>query len=386
MIEAGYKKGKVILLALGHLSTDIYPGFLAPIIPLLMKKFDFSITMAAMLGSTLAFSSSLMQPLFGYLSDKMKKVYFLVLGPIVAAFFMSFIDMPNNYYMLLLFLFLSGLGVAAFHPQAAALTNIKSGNKKSAGMGLFVLGGSFGVALGALLISAIVSIGGLSSTYYAVFPGFVIAGFLYKYFHNVEIVKSTEKNNNYSTRTVSYIIVILILLAVIRAVIILGLSTFIPLYLAEKGQNIAFGGITLFLMNGFGGLGGFAGGYFSEKIGEKNVILLSFLIPIPLFYLYLTSSGMITLVFFSLAAFFLYSGIPVVISLGQDTLPHKINMVSSMMMGFCWGAAGLILIGLGAIAEIIGIEDMLYYLVYSIGLGLLLGLFLLKVKFNNNNQ
>ena len=57
-----------------------------------------------------------------------------------------------------------------------------------------------------------------------------------------------------------------------------------------------------------------------------------------------------------------------------------------MMMGFCWGAAGLILIGLGAIAEIIGIEDMLYYLVYSIGLGLLLGLFLLKVKFNNNNQ
>ena len=59
-----YKGGKVLLLSVGHFITDLYPGFLAPIMPLLMAKLDFSLTKAALLISVFTFSASLMQPTF----------------------------------------------------------------------------------------------------------------------------------------------------------------------------------------------------------------------------------------------------------------------------------------------------------------------------------
>ncbi len=372
-----FSRKKVLLLAIGHLITDIYPGFLAPVLPLLMVKLRFNVARAAILSSTLSISTSLLQPFFGYLSDKIRRTFLIIIGPLTASIIMSSIDFPNNYYLLLLFVFFGGLGVSAFHPQAAALINIKSGVRKNSGMSIFVFGGSIGIGVGALLISTVVAIGGLKSIYYAVLPGIIISLFLYKSFSKEKITEVTE-NNNLTLYGASFVLIILIITAIIRAFIILGLSTFIPIYLAEKGRNVAYGGITLFLMHSSGALGGLIGGHISEKIGEKLVILLSFAIPIPVFYLYLISDGLISLIFITIGAFFLYSAIPVVIFLGQNTFPNKISTISSMMMGFCWGTASIILIGMGAIAEIIGVKTTLFYLITSAGLGVLFASLLLK--------
>jgi len=384
MIDDGYSRGKVLLLSTGHLITDIYPGFLAPIVPLLMAKLDFSISEAATLMSTLIIATSLFQPLFGYLSDIIKRIVFIVIGPVIAAFFMSSINLPNSYHLLLLFVFLSGLGVASFHPQAAALSNLKSGTRKGSGMSIFVFGGSIGIGIGSLLISAIVLIGGLRAVHYAIIPGVVISALLYKSLCKERVVKMSQKNNNYSIRTASFILIVLFLLVVVRAIIILGLSAFIPIYLAQRGEAVVYGGITLFLMHSFGAVGGLVGGHLSEKIGEKMVIILSFIVPLPAFFLYLMSSGLFSFILISLGAFFLYSSIPVVIFLGQSTFPNKISTISSMIMGLGWGVAGLTIIGFGTAAEIIGVRDTLFYLVYTSVLGFLLTLFLLKLKLNSS--
>lgn len=378
-MEKKFKRDKVLLLSLGHLVTDIYPGFLAPLLPLLMIKLDFSIAGAAVLNSTLILATSLSQPLFGHLSDKIKRKIFIVIGPVVSAFFLSGINIPNNYYLLMLFILLGGMGVAAFHPQAAALTNLKSGGRKGVGMGIFVFGGSVGFSLGSLLISGIASVGGLEKTHYAMIPGFVIAFLLYKYFLRIEIPKPKENNTNYSQHAAYSILVFIILIVVVRAVVILGLSTFIPIYLAEKGENIAYGGITLFLMHSFGAVGGLFGGHIAEKIGVKTVIILSFILAIPLFILYMLTSGFLSMLFIATGSIILYSSLPVTISLGQHILPHKIGMVSSLLMGFCWGIAGLIFIGIGAAADVIGVETTMFYLIYTIGIGFVLSLFLLKI-------
>jgi len=62
------------------------------------------------------------------------------------------------------------------------------------------------------------------------------------------------------------------------------------------------------------------------------------------------------------------------------TTEPTISTISSMIMGFGWGIAGLTIIGFGAVAEAIGVENTLFYLVYTSGLGFMLTLFLLKVK------
>ena len=382
-MEKGFKKNKVLLLSLGHLITDIYPGFLAPLLPLLMIKLNFSIAGAAVLNSTLILATSLLQPIFGYLSDRIIRKIFVVAGPIMSAFFLSGINIPNDYFLLLLFIILGGLGVAAFHPQAAALTNVKSGHRKDFGMGIFVFGGSVGFSLGSLLISGIVSLGGLENTHYAMIFGFIISFLLYKNFFNVEIPKIKNNNNNYSEKSASFILVLLIIIVFIRSLIILGLSTFIPIYLAEKGENVAYGGITLFLMHSSGALGGLFGGHISEKIGIKAITLISFIIPIPLFVLYLLTDGFISLLLITIGSFVLFSSLPVTISISQNIFPHRVSMVSSLTMGLCWGLAGLVFMGVGAIAETIGVKTTMFYLVFTTGIGFLMSLFL--PRFNTNN-
>ena len=379
IVEKKFKRDKVLLLSLGHLITDIYPGFLAPLLPLLMVKLDFSITGAAVLSSTLMLATSLLQPVFGHLSDKIKRKMFIVIGPVMSAFFLSGMNIPDNYYLLMLFILLGGMGVAAFHPQGAALINLKSGGRKGVGMGIFVFGGSVGFSLGSLLISGIASVGGLEKTYYTMIPGFIIAWLLYKYFFRIEMPKVKENNTNYSQHPVYYALIFIMLLASVRAVIILGFGTFIPIYLAEKGKDIAYGGITLFLMHSFGAVGGLFGGRIAEKIGEKTVIVLSFILPIPLFVLYMVTSGFPSMLFIAMGSIVLYSSIPVTISLGQHILPHKIGMASSLLMGFCWGIGGLVFIGMGVVADIIGVETTMFYLIYTMGIGFLLSLFLLRI-------
>ena len=59
---------------------------------------------------------------------------------------------------------LSGIGVAAFHPEAARHANYASGAAKARGMSLFALGGNAGFALGPVLTTAACSPSGLRGT------------------------------------------------------------------------------------------------------------------------------------------------------------------------------------------------------------------------------
>ena len=54
-----------------------------------------------------------------------------------------------NYLLALLAIFLSGLGVAAYHPEASRLASVLSGEQRGTGMSLFSVGGNLGFALGA---------------------------------------------------------------------------------------------------------------------------------------------------------------------------------------------------------------------------------------------
>ena len=62
--------GKAVYLALGHFVTDIYPAFLPPLLPLLIDKFQLSFTSVSLLATVQSLSTSLTQPFFGFLFDK----------------------------------------------------------------------------------------------------------------------------------------------------------------------------------------------------------------------------------------------------------------------------------------------------------------------------
>jgi len=380
---------KVSLLALGHMIADSYPGMINPVIPLLMTKLNFGVFYAGFISSVIGVSSSLLQPMAGYLSDRIRNRFLILVGPVIAAIGFSFIDIARNYYFLLFLVFFGGIGVALYHPQAASIVRQKSTGKRATAMSVFVAGGTLGYSFGPLMITTLVALGGLKYTYFAVIPGFLVSILLFK---NVERLPERKANKEKLSFLEAFklnpsVIVILCLIVIVRAFVVLGFHTFVPILIAERGEAFELGGFTIFFYQLLGAFGGFAGGSITDRYKISEVVILSsFILVIPLLLFYLQLTGIVSLIVYAFVGFVLFSSIPVVISLAQSKMPTHVGTISSMVMGFSWGIAGLLVSVLGKLAEIYGIEKMLTMLAFFPVLGIILSVFLIVLKGKDKQQ
>jgi FSR family fosmidomycin resistance protein-like MFS transporter len=242
------------------------------------------------------------------------------------------------------------------------LIGIESGDRPFTAMSLFVTGGALGVSLGALIAGPIVELGSMRTLSYLMTLGICIGFLLWKYISRDILTRHHQKGASGDGKAHWVALVIMIVLAMARAYIFVSLSTFIPLYLAENGHTLSFGGLTLFFLHTAAGIGGFSGGFWAEKLGAPKVVLISFLVPVPLFMLYVFAESSVGIVFLALAAYMLFTSTPLVISLGQRAYPKNIAMASSMVMGFAWGSAGVLLTPTGVLANHIGLSHTLLFI------------------------
>src|SRR5436190_1605916 len=110
----------LVLFCVGHFFIDMYSGALGALQPMLVTQYRLSFTQAGVLGGVLYFSSSMLQPVYGYFSDRFHTKLFTALAPAMAGIFISAVGLAPDYFALLVMVFLGGCGIASFHPQAAA--------------------------------------------------------------------------------------------------------------------------------------------------------------------------------------------------------------------------------------------------------------------------
>jgi MFS family permease len=136
------------LLASGHLGTDFANGALPALLPFLVDRFGLTYTLAAtvMLASTA--SSSLVQPLFGLWSDRRGAIWLLPVGVGVAGVGIALAADAPTYWSCLVLVVVSGIGVAAYHPEGSKFAAYASGRRRASGMSAFSIGGNVGFALG----------------------------------------------------------------------------------------------------------------------------------------------------------------------------------------------------------------------------------------------
>src|ERR1041384_2906735 len=136
-------------LAAGHLGTDFANGSLPALLPFLTDRFSLSYTLAAKLILASAASSSLVQPLFGLWSDRRGAIWLLPVGVALAGIGIALAAAAPSYPLVVLLVVVSGLGVAAYHPEGSKFAAYASGQKRASGMSAFSIGGNGGYALGA---------------------------------------------------------------------------------------------------------------------------------------------------------------------------------------------------------------------------------------------
>lgn len=166
------------VLSGGHLFTDVNQGAVAALLPLLVAERGISLAAAGTLLLAATISSSVVQPLFGHFSDGRSLPALMPLGLLLAGAGISLVGVAPGYPLFLLCVVASGVGIAAFHPEAARFANYVSGSRRATGMSFFSVGGNAGFALGPVLATPAVLVFGLPGTLLLFVPAVLMAAVL----------------------------------------------------------------------------------------------------------------------------------------------------------------------------------------------------------------
>jgi FSR family fosmidomycin resistance protein-like MFS transporter len=348
--ESGFRRFSqwtFVLLCLGHFSIDVSSSSLSGLQPVLRERMGLSLTEAGLLGGLFVFSSSLMQPLYGLLADRFTTRHFTVLTPLLASAAVSLFRFAPGFYGLLPLVFLAGVGIAAFHPQGTAMAVRGVTANRGRLMAIFISSGTLGFAIGPSFFAALVTYFGFESLAWSILPGAVFSALLYVYLPQNMVTPHREARATdwAPIRRVWKPITILFALVFIRSTIQVTYAQLLPLYLnVERGMSLILGNYLVSAYLICGAVGGFLGGSLSDRFGGRQVILASMLGTVPFMLLFFLTSGWLSALGLCLGGLVLLFTIPVNVLMAQDLAPEQSATVSSLMMGFAWGAAGLIFV------------------------------------------
>src|SRR2546427_7368075 len=71
----------VLAATAAHFLNDFYVAFLAPLLPLVVAKFNLSLALAGLLATVLTTAAAMTQPVVGIMADRLKRRVFVVLRP-----------------------------------------------------------------------------------------------------------------------------------------------------------------------------------------------------------------------------------------------------------------------------------------------------------------
>jgi FSR family fosmidomycin resistance protein-like MFS transporter len=329
-----------------HFSIDLYSGALGAFQPHLVSKLGLTLRQAGIIGGVMIFFSSVMQPVYGYLSDRLHSRMFTVLAPAVAGLFISALGMAPHFWAVLVMAALGGVGIASFHPQASAWTASFGAPATGRSMAAFVSAGTLGMALGPTYFSTVIGSLGLENAIWAGIPGAAVTALLlWKLTHTSLPSLRSPRIDWAALQQIRKPLFIHYLLVFIRSVVQVTYAQLLPLYLfRERGFGIQEANYALSLYIASGAVGGFVGGHLADRFGGRNVILVSMLGSVPLLSLFFLADGPLALVSLALGGFVLLFTIPVNVVMAQKLAPSQAGTVSALMMGFAWGMAGLVFI------------------------------------------
>jgi MFS transporter, FSR family, fosmidomycin resistance protein len=351
-----------------HFFVDIYQNFYVGLIPVITLRFGLSLFKVSLLAATSMIANSLFSPLFGYLADRYGIKYFVIAGPIITSVFLSFVGVIPNYWILMLFVFLGNLGIAAYHPASAAIAAHYGGNKKGFSSSIINFGGIFGASIGSLIIILILKKIGINYTPFAMIPGIVIAFVLLRFIPDKQNAALASKDLRFFSRIKRMnrkkLFLILILIFSVYALYILWITliNYMPLYFTGFKVSLINIGVILLLFGSLGASGGVLTGFLYDRFKNGHILIqISFIISIPLLYFIFQAGVINSIVLFILSGIFLISIQPVCIRMVQDMLPGNVSLASSLILGLSSGLAGVTMIFLGKAADIIGIGRLVRY-------------------------
>ena len=356
--------GRIAALSLAHLINDSYMNLIQTLLPFFVAA-GLGIGRGAFLVSAFTTTSSILQPVFGYLADRHGQRWIVYVGTAWMALLLGLLGVTDSYPLLLTLALLSGFGTAAFHPQAAAMVGSLAGSRKGFHLSVFSAAGNVGWAVTPLLAVPLVKSLGLGMTPLFIIPGVAVAVMLR--FAAPRIPSRAAEAAEPLLPVLRQVwpeLLKVVLVVSLRSLAYFGLITFLPLYLQERGIPLTQGGQLLFLMLFAGAVGGLGGGSLSDRVGRKAVTGTSLALSTPLFLWFLASSGPGSIVLLCLAGAALLASFSVTVAMAQELISRNAAIASGLTLGFGVGIGGLGVGLVGMLIEHVGIAPAITLLAW----------------------
>jgi FSR family fosmidomycin resistance protein-like MFS transporter len=360
-----------------HAFTDIAQGSVPALLPFLHAHDHWSLAALSALVLAATISSSVIQPLFGHLSDRISLPWLMPLGPALGGLGIALTGIAGSYSLTFAAILLSGIGVAAFHPEGSRYANYVSGSRRSSGMSLFSVGGNVGFALGPVLMTPLLLVFGLPGTLFVLIPTWAMAVVA-----ALELPRLTgfrppqaAARNEHAERELWGPFALLGAVIAARSFVYFGMVTFIPLYyVSDLHTSKTLGNAALSAMLLGGAAGTLAGGPLADRFGRRHVLIGSMLLVPGLVVGFLLSGPGLGIVFAAAAGATTIATFAVTIVMGQEYLPGRLGVAAGVTIGLSIGLGGVGAPLLGLLADAHGLRSVFEVIAALPLLGLLLAL------------
>ena len=364
------------VLSYGHLATDLPQGAIPALLPVFKAMFHLSYAGVGFIVLMANISSSVIQPAFGFLSDRLRLHWLMPLGALLAGVGMTMAVFSPHYAEMVLWVLISGLGVAAFHPEGYRFAGLAAGERRATGMSYFSAGGNIGYGLGPAAATFALSLAGMHGMFYFIAFSVPAAILLWatvgpKQRERLEVewagpaASAAAGGIDPVTRggaprpggRPAGTLVLLIAFVVLRSWVSVGTASFIPLFFTGiRHLQPWYGGTLVSLFLGAGAVGTLVGGIAADRFGHRMMLIGSMTILPPLLLMITRTNGLVTMMAATIAGMAAVSTFAVVMVMAQDLMPERIGLISGLIIGFAVGMGGIGVTVLGVIADRWGLQ------------------------------
>jgi len=358
------RRGMAVLSG-GHLTADLCQGALPALLPFLISQRGYSYGAASALVLAATVSSSVIQPLFGHLSDRHSMPWLMPIGLLLGGVGIGLVGVMPNYALTFAAIVVSGLGVAAFQPEASRFANYVSGARRATGMSYFSVGGNLGFALGPAIVTPLVLLLGLHGTpVITLIPAGMALVVLLQLPHLVSfrVGRHSARTGAQGLRPDAWgPFARLAAVVAARSVLYFGLMTFVPLYFVhDLHTSKGSAGVVLTLMLLGGAAGTLVGGPAADRYGRRQVLLVSMALVAPLVAIMLALSPVAAAALLVVVGATTVATFSVTVVMGQEYLPSRIGIASGVTLGLSIGLGGVGAALLGLLADATGLHTVLW--------------------------
>ena len=347
----------IALLALGHCLIDLCQGVVPALLPFLAAERGFSYAAAASLVFAISATSSVIQPLFGQFADRASAPWLLPASVLLAGGGLALGAQSGRFAVVLCAFGVSGLGVAAFHPEAARSANLASGDRRTTGMSLFSLGGGVGFAIAPSLTMFLEKTWGTGGLLSLLAPTALIAAMITGVSAAKRASPGASAHPRHDPPDDWRGFAILSGATISRSIVFYGFNTFLAFYFVNRfHQTPAEGTRALAVFLGTSIVGTLIGGWLADRYNRRGVIRVGFLGAVLFLGLFARATDpVVARALLIPLALFIFLPTSVLVVLGQEYLPSRLGVASGVTLGLAVSVGGMTAPLLGMLADRHGI-------------------------------